>query len=289
MPIYAPTLPPRPALNQGLPPALVIARFDFRRLRRQKIGMFFGFAYAVTLLSLCIWIYTRYNLNHNQAFSGLRDFAEQLQPQGPDFQAWLITMKGWITTLLWFQVAFVGGGLVARDTLYRIRPLMYAHPVRPRDYLAAKGLFAVGLPFMIQLPFLALPWAMSLLIAGTHGPVWASAPLHLVPAALIVSLLMGAITLGASSMASTPKAGFGWVLGIVLGMSALSSIASRILSEPACDALNPLALSAVWPKLLCGVPNPEMGWIPAVTGTLFHLVLWTFIAARRTLPSEATL
>jgi len=289
MPIYAPTLPPRPALDQGLPPALVIARFDFRRVRRQKLGMFFGFAYTGSLLFLCLWIYFRYNLNASQALSGLRELADQVQPQGPEFQAWLITMSGWITTLLWFQVAFVGGGLVARDTLYRIRPLIYAHPVRPLDYLAAKGLFAAGLPFLIQLPFLMLPWGMSVLIAGTHGPVWATAPLHLVPAALIVSLLMGAITLGASSMASTPKAGFGWVLGIVLGMSALSFIASRILSEPAWNALNPLALSVAWPGLLCGATKAEMGWIPVLAGTVFHVVLWTFVAVRRTLPSEATL
>ena len=56
-----------------------------------------------------------------------------------------------------------------------------------------------------------LPWAMSNLMAGKLGPVWPSAPLHLVPAAFMVSMLMGAITLGASSMASTPRAGFGWV------------------------------------------------------------------------------
>jgi len=289
MPIYAPSLPPRPALDQGLPSALVIARFDFRRLRRQKLGMFFGFAYAGSLLFLCLWIYFRYNLNASQALPSLKELADQVQPQGPDFQAWLLTMSGWLTTLLWFQVAFVGGGLVARDTLYRIRPLIYAHPVRPLDYLAAKGLFAAGLPFLIQMPFLLLPWAMSVAIAGSHGPVWASAPLHLVPAALIISLLMGAITLGASSMASTPKAGFGWVLGIVLGMSALSFIAGRILSEPAWNAINPLALSVAWPSLLCGAANPELGWGPALAGTLFHLFLWTFIAARRTLPSEATL
>jgi len=289
MPIYAPSLPPRPVLNQGLHPSLVIARFDLRRLLKQKIGMFFGFAFFVLLLVLCIRIYVHYLLNTNQSLSGLKEMASQVLSQGAEFQAWLITMSGWLTTFLWLQVAFVGGGLVARDTLFRIRPLMYAHPVRPRDYLAAKGLFAAGLPFIIQLPYLLLPWAMSILIAGSQGPVWITAPLHLIPAALVISLLMGAITLGASSMASTPRAGFGWVLGIVMGTSAVGFIISRILEEPAWNAVNPLVLSTTWPELLCGVPNPTLGWIPVVAGTLGHILLWTFIAARRTQPSEATL
>ena len=289
MPIYAPSLPPRPTQDEGLAPALVLARFDFRRLRRQKIGMFFGFAYAASLGFMAIWVYVRFLLKTSSALNGLDSLANQVLVQGPAFQASLVTLGGWLTTLLWFQVAFVGGGVIARDTLYRIRPLVYAHPVRPRDYLAAKGLFAAGLPFLIQLPFILVPWGMSMLIAGVHGPVWATAPLRLIPAALLVSLLMGSITLGASSLASTPRAGFGWVLGIVLGLSALSTIAERSLSQPALGAINPLALSAAWPDLLCGTPGPELGWIPALIGTAFHVVFWTFIATRRTQPSEAVL
>jgi hypothetical protein len=289
MPIYAPSLPPRPALDQGMHPSLVLARFDFRRLRRQKLGMFFGFAYTISLIALVLYIYVRFLLKTSRALAGLDQWADTVLTQGPDFQSSLITLGGWLTTLLWFQVAFVGGGLIARDTLYRIRPLMYAHPVRPRDYMAAKGLFAAGLPFLIQLPFILLPWAMSLLIAGKVGPVWPTVPLRLIPAALMVSLLMGSITLGASSMASTPRAGFGWVLGIVLGMSSVSFIASQALSQPAWNAINPLALSAAWHDLICGSTRPELGWIPTILGTLAHIGFWTFIAFRRTQPSEAVL
>jgi len=83
--------------------------------------------------------------------------------------------------------------------------------------------------------------------------------------------------------------GTGPVVGIVLGMSALSFIASRILSEPAWNALNPLALSIAWPSLLCGVAHPELDWIPALIGTVFHAVVWTFVASRRTRPGEAVL
>jgi ABC-type transport system involved in multi-copper enzyme maturation permease subunit len=289
MPIYAPSLPPRPVLDQGLPPALVIARFDIRRVLSQRMGRFFGFMFVVSLLIQLTMLYVKYLLNTNAALSGIKDFANQVLTQGPEFHASILTMSGWLTSLLWFQVALVGGGLVARDSLYRIRPLMYAHPVRPIDYLAAKGLFAAGLPFVILLPFVFLPWGISLLIAGLSGPVSLWAPLYLLPAALIIALIMGAVTLGASSLAASPRAGFGWVLGISLGSSAIGGLLSGLLHQPIWMAISPQALVGAWPDLLCRVADPKLNWLPTVIGTFAHLVLWTFVAARRTRPSEAVL
>ena len=289
MPIYAPSLPPRPAVDQGLPPALVIARFDLRRVLKQKLGRFFGFMFVGSLLLQLTMLYVKYLLNTSAALRGVKDFANQVLTQGPEFHAGILTMSGWLTSLLWFQVALIGGGLVARDSLYRIRPLMYAHPVRPVDYLAAKGLFAVGLPFIILLPFVFLPWGMSLLIAGNVGPVSPWAPLYLLPAALLISLLMGAVTVGASSLAASPRAGFGWVLGISLGTAALGGLLSGLLDNPTWMAMSPQALVQAWPDLLCRVADPKLGWIPTVIGTLAHIALWTFVAARRTRPSEAVL
>jgi len=289
MPIYAPSLPPRPALDQGLPPALVIARFDIRRVLKQKMGRFFGFMFVVSLLIQLTMLYVKYLVNTNVALSGIKDFANQVFTQGPEFHAGILTMSGWLTSLLWFQVALVGGGLVARDSLYRIRPLMYAHPVRPLDYLAAKGLFAAGLPFVIMLPFVFLPWGMSMLIAGTVGPVSPWAPLYLLPSALLIALLMGAVTLGASSLASSPRAGFGWVLGISLGTSAIGGLLSGLLHQSAWLAVSPQALAKAWPELLCRVADPSLELLPTILGTLGHIALWTFIAAKRTKPSEAVI
>lgn len=289
MPIYAPSLPPRPALDEGLPPALVIARFDIRRVLKQRVGRFFGFMFVGSLLVQLATLYVRHLLKTQAAFGGVRDFANQVFTQGPEFHAGILTMGGWLTTLLWFQVALVGGGLVARDSLYRIRPLMYAHPVRPLDYLLGKGLFAAGLPFVILLPFVVLPWGMSMLIAGNNGPISPWAPLYLLPSALLISLLMGAVTLGASSLASSPRAGFGWVLGISLGTSALGGLLMGLLHESAWMAISPQALVRAWPALLCRVSEPPLEWIPTLIGTAFHLVLWTYLAARRTRPSEAVL
>ncbi|MCE1228197.1 MAG: hypothetical protein LWX11_01715 [Firmicutes bacterium] len=289
MPIYAPTLPPRPEVSQGLPPALVIARFDLRRVLKQRIGRFFGFMFVGSLLVQLGILYVRFLIQHQRGFEGIRDFAKEILTQGPEFHAGLLTMNGWLTTLLWFQVALVGGGLIARDTLYRIRPLMYAHPVRPRDYLAAKGLFGVGLPFFILLPFALLPWAMSLLIAGVNGPVSPYAPLYLVPAALCMALVMGAVTLGASSLASSPRAGFGWVLGIYLSTNAIGGILSAALKQDFWMAMSPQALVQAWPALLSGVPNPILGWAATLVGTALHVTLWILVAARRSRPSEAVL
>jgi|GEM_PF-420756 len=289
MPIYAPSLPPRPALDQGLPPALVIARFDIRRVLKQKMGRFFGFMFVVSLLIQLTMLYVKYLLNTSAALKTFKEFANQVLTQGPEFHAGILTMNGWLTSLLWFQVALIGGGLVARDSLYRIRPLMYAHPVRPLDYLVAKGLFAAGLPFVILLPFVFLPWGMSLLIAGAGGPVSPWAPLYLLPAALIIALLMGAVTLGASSLAASPRAGFGWVLGISLGSAALGGLLSGLLHQPTWMAMSPQALVEAWPDLLCRVADPKLEWLPTVVGTVAHLLLWTLVAARRTRPSEAVL
>lgn len=287
MPIYAPTLPPRPALDQGQPPALVMLRFDLRRVLRLKLGRFFGFAFILILLIQCVWLYAQYLMGSNSAFATLKPLAEQFLPQGAAFQAKLLHPA--MLSLLWLQVALVGGGLVARDTLYRIRPLLYAHPVSRWDYLTGKTLFAAGLPLAIQLPYILLPWLLSLALAGPRGPVWLSAPLHLVPAALIIACLMGAVTLGASSMASSPKAGFGWALGVLIGSSALGQVLATALGDTRWMALNLGTLTDAWPQLLCGAPGRYgLGWGPVIAGTAAHLGFWTWIAIRRTRPSEAT-
>ena len=70
MPIYAPSLPPRPDRNGGLHPALVLARFDARRLRTQKLGRFFGFALLMALLARCLWLYLAHLKDSSPAFAG---------------------------------------------------------------------------------------------------------------------------------------------------------------------------------------------------------------------------
>jgi hypothetical protein len=212
--------------------------------------------------------------------------ADAYLPQGAGFQALLLHPA--MVTLLWLQVALVGGGLVARDTLYRVRPLVYAHPVGPLDYLAAKALFAAGLPFLIQLPFILVPWMLSLAVAGLQGPVWITAPLRLVPAALIIAALMGAVTLGASSMAQAPKAGFGWALGIMIGSGALGRVLAMALGDPRWLALGVSSLTRAWPQLFCRVPDPlDFGWGAAGASTAAHILFWTWLAYRRTRPAEA--
>jgi ABC-type transport system involved in multi-copper enzyme maturation permease subunit len=286
MPIYAPTLPPAPDLRQGLPPVLVLMRFDAARLGRQRIGRFFGFAFLLMLLWKVARIYIDHLLQTNQAFRPMQDFAKTILTQGAAFQADLLNPASY---LLWFLVALVGGGLVARDTLFRVRPLMYAHPVTPRDYLLAKLGFASALPFLVLLPFVLLPWALSLALAGLNGPVWATAPLRLLPAMAISSVLMGSLAVGASSLAATPRAGTGWVLGLVLGAGALTSMIRGLTGIMAADALNPVMLAEAWPQLLVGVNHPLVAWLPALLGTAFHIGLWTFVAARRTRPSEVVI
>lgn len=287
MPIYAPTLPPRPDLTKGDHPSLVIMRFDFRRTLRQKMGRFFGFIFFGMLVVQIGVLYFKYLVDTNQGFATIRDFANNVMTKGADYQA--DRLPAWMLFMLWFLLAWVGGGLVARDTLHRVRPLIYAHPVRPVDYLLAKGGYASLLPFAIQLPFILVPWAVSLLIAGKNGPIWLSAPLLLIPAAILNSLIMGTVALGASSMASTPRAGVGWVLGIVLGLGGISTMLAGLLNQPYWMALNPGALVDAWPKLVCGVKDPILGWGPTVVGTILHISLWTAIAWKRTRPSEAVL
>ena len=286
MPIYAPTLPPAPDLHQGQPPALVLMRFDLARLWRQKIGRFFGFAFLMLLIWKVARIYVDHLLQTNQSFKPMQDFARTILTQGADFQADLLNPASY---LLWFLVALVGGGLVARDTLYRVRPLMYAHPVAPKDYLLAKLGFASLLPFAILLPFALLPWLMSLLLAGSQGPVWVTAPLRLLPAMAVSAALMGALAVGASSLAATPRAGIGWVLGLVLGLGTVASMLHGLTGIQAIDALNPILLAETWPQLFVGVERPLVAWFPAILGTAFHIGLWTFVAARRTRPSEAVI
>lgn len=285
MPIYAPSLPPAPPLGNGRHPVLVLLRFELRRVLRQKLGRFFGSAFAFILVIQSAVLYFKHLVAGSGNMASLRDFSNAVLPQGADFQAQLLSP--WILALLWFQVALVGGGLVARDTLHRTRPLIYAHPVSPIHYLAAKGIFAAGLPLLVLLPFVLVPWGLSMLMAGLRGPVWPTAPLHLLPAALLISALMGAVALGASSLAATPRAGLGWVLGIVLGSGALARILAGALDNTAWLALSPTSLGVAWPSLLCGCEHPSMPWLPALLGTAAHLALWTWIASARTRPTEA--
>jgi hypothetical protein len=130
---------------------------------------------------------------------------------------------------------------------------------------------------------------MSLLLAGLHGPVWTTAPLRLLPAMAVSSALMGSLAIGASSMAATPRAGIGWVLGLVLGAGTLASMIHGLTGLKAVDALNPIMLAEAWPQLFVGVEHPMVAWLPALLGTAFHIALWTYVAARRTRPSEAVI
>ncbi len=287
MPIYAPTLPPRPERGLGDPPALVLARFDVRRVLRQRIGMFFLFTLGVWLLIKLVMLYVNHLLGTKTQLAGVKDLATALLPQGAAFQADFLS--GPMLFVIWLLAAFVGGGLVARDTLHRIRPLMYAHPVRPSDYWMGKALTAVGLPLAVMLPFILLPWLLSLLIAGAAGPVWPTLPLRMIPAALAIALLMGAVTLGASALAATPRAGVGWSLGILFGLNAPATVLAKVLDQPAWQALSPTDLAAAWPQLLCGVAPPSLGWLPTALGTVAHLLVWAWILRLRTRPSEAVL
>ncbi len=286
MPIFEPSLPPAPDLSLGHPPAWVILRFDAARLWRQKIGRFFGFAFLSILLWKVARIYVDHLLQTNQSLKPMQDFARTLFTQGAEFQADLLNPTAY---LLWFLVALVGGGLVARDTLYRVRPLLYAHPVMQRDYLMAKIGFAAGLPFLILLPFALVPWLMSLLLAGVHGPVWPTTPLRLLPAMVLGCGLMGTLAVGASSLAATPRAGVGWVLGAVLGLGALTATIHGLTGLRLVDGLNPVMLAEAWPQLFMGVARPLVDWGPALLGTALHLGGWTWIAALRTRPSEAVI
>lgn len=287
MPIYAPSLPPRPDLTLGRRPAMVLAAFDLRRVLRQKMGRFFGFVFTVMLLWRLGYVYLYYFKDQNAVIGKMMEAAAPVLAQGAEWHADMI--GGWLTYLLWFLVALIGGGLVARDTLYRVRPLMYAHPVKPSDYWLAKlGLTAL-VPLAILVPFALLPWLLSVGLTGLHGVMWASTPLRLLPAALIIALLMGSVASGASSLASTPRAGVAWVLGIVLGLEALSFMLYGILSSGAWRALSPMSLAAEWPRLLCGAQGGAYGWAPALIGTAAHLALWTLVLRARTRPSEAVL
>jgi hypothetical protein len=90
-------------------------------------------------------------------------------------------------------------------------------------------------------------------------------------------------------MAATPRAGIGWVLGLVLGLGTLASMLQGLTGQVAVQALNPIVLAEAWPQLLVGVEKPLLAWLPAVLGTVLHISLWTFVAARRTRPSEAVI
>jgi hypothetical protein len=296
MPIYAPKLPPSTDLSHGQHPAMVIARFDFMRIRRQKMGIFFALLMLVMLLIKVSTFYVKYLLNSSEMLAQGKSFFEKLLPQGAAYQAEQLDGAKF---LLWFLMALWGGGLIARDTLYRVRPLMYAHPLRPLDYLSSKLGLSTAIPFVMLLPFALIPWALSMAVAGANGPLWAWLPLRLIPAAFIIALLMGAVSLGASSLASTPRAGIAWMIGIVLGLNVPVRMAQIIIFvgtegqgdglSQAIKAISPMLLADAWPQLLCGAETPVMGWAPAIIGTLAHVVLWTWIAARRTQPSEAVL
>lgn len=288
MPIYAPTLPPRTELGQEQPPCLVLARFDLRRILRQKLGKFFGFVFLLLLIIQLTVLYLRHLLDTSPALAELQKAGQGLLDSGPALHANFLRAVGWLPLLLWFQVALVGGGLIARDTLYRTRPLMYAHPLSPRSYLLAKALIAVGIPLAVLLPFCVLPWGLSLAVAGIHGPVWLHAPLLLLPAAFFMALIMGAVSLGASSLAATPRGAFGWVLGLVFGGTALGQLLSKLLDQPLWGALSPLMTADAWPQLLCGVwgrPSPVQV-AQVLLGTLLHVGLWGWIAYHRIRSAE---
>jgi hypothetical protein len=263
-----------------------MVRFELSRIWRNKIGRFFGSVFIGILAVQLTVIYTKYLLDAS-ALEQAKDLAGHILPKPAALQASLLHPS--LLFFLWFYAALTNGALISRDTLYRIRPLIYAHPVCPLDYLASKAIIAIGVPFCFQLPFIFLPWLLSLLLAGTGGPIWPTAPLYLVPAAALNSMLIASVTLGASSLAATPKAGMAWAFGLILGFSAVGGILFAILKKPYWEALVPLALTNSWPKLLCGAENAPVSLIPAIIATAVNVCLWAYVSWLRTRPSEAVI
>lgn len=285
MPIYAPTLPPRPNLEQGQDPGVVLARFELKRLFRHKIGLFFIFGFGITLLVQVAMLYIRFQLNAKSTLRQIKDLADGFLMQGPEYQADHLHIA--LLFFLWLFLAVVGGGIISRDTLYRTRPLIYAHPVSPKRYLAAKTGFIAALALAVMLPFILVPWLLSLLIAHTSGPVWVSLPLRLIPAAAIMAALMSTVVVGTSAMAGTPRAGTAWIVGIYFGSSAIGSLMAGLLQWP--EFLSLSALTVSWPQHFCGVAHPSLSLPWTLLGTLLHGTFWLALAWSRTRPSEATL
>jgi ABC-type transport system involved in multi-copper enzyme maturation permease subunit len=287
MPIYTPTLPPTPDLTRRKSPILSLARFELTRILRQKLGRFFGSVFIGILIVQLAVLYAKYLIATNSQLDQVKGLADQFLPKPANFQASLLNSS--MLSFLWFQVALIGGGLISRDTLYRIRPLIFAHPVRPFEYLASKALMAFGIPFCVQMPFIIVPWLLSILVAGPNGPIWPITPLYLIPAAILNSMVMASITLGASSLASTPKAGMGWVIGLLLGPSVLGGILTGVFNDASWMALSPVALTESWPRILCGVAKTAIPLWPTITATTAYIFLWLYVAKRRTMPSEAVI
>jgi ABC-type transport system involved in multi-copper enzyme maturation permease subunit len=264
-----------------------LAKFDLARIWRQKLGRFFGAVFLGILLVRLTILYTKHLVATAPELGQLKGLADQVLPNAANFQASLLDSATML--FLWLQVTLIGGGLISRDTLYRIRPLIYAHPVRQADYLASKALVAFIIPFCIQLPFILLPWLASMLIAGVNGPVWPITPLLLIPAAALNSMVMASVALGASAIASTPKAAMGWALGIIFAPTAIGGILGGILLEPSWVALSAIALTDSWPKILCGVEKASIPLWVAIVATAANLCLWAYIARWRTKSSEAVI
>ncbi|MDR2561701.1 MAG: hypothetical protein LBC63_08025 [Holophagales bacterium] len=286
MPIYSPALPPSPHFSKDKSPIPALVRFDLGRIWRNKIGRFFGLVFIGILAVQLTVIYTKYLLDAS-VLEQAKGIAGHILPKPAALQASLL--HGAMLFFLWFQSAWINGALVSRDTLYRVRPLIYAHPVRPAEYLAAKAIIAIGMPFCFQLPFIFLPWLLSLLLAGAGGPIWATAPLHLVPAAALNSMVIASVTLGASSLAGTPKTGMAWALGLIFGLGAVGGILFAILHDPNWMAINPAALTESWPKLLCGADNASVPLTPSIIATAVNICLWAYVSWQRTRPSEAVI
>jgi len=231
-------------------------------------------------------IYTKYLLDASTLHQA-KDIADHLLPRPAALQASLLHDS--MLLFLWLQSAWINGALISRDTLYRIRPLVYAHPVRPMEYLAAKAIIAAGMPFCFQLPFIFLPWLLSILLTGAGGPIWPTAPLYLVPAAALNSMVIASVTLGASSLAATPKAGMAWAFGLILGLAAIGGILFTILQKSYWKALAPMTITGSWSKLLCGVDSALVPLTPAIIATVVNVCLWAYVSWLRTKPSEAVI
>ena len=63
----------------------------------------------------------------------------------------------------------------------------------------------------------------------------------------------------------------------------------KLATNASVQACNPIVLAEAWPQLFMGVERPLVPWLPAILGTAFHLGLWTYVAARRTRPSETVI
>lgn len=145
------------------------------------------------------------------------------------------------TTLLWFLSALGAPWLMCQERKNKVLPLYFSRPIKPMDYLLAKGVAIFGLLFVFSaVPVILLFFAKVGMASDAIAYLGENANvlLAIIASAAIISVFYASFSMGIASLVESPGFAAGGIIGVPFIIGSLFGILVLITGDPLIQLVN---------------------------------------------------